>query len=407
MEATEEHYQRLLGLQSPWAVDSVDLSLADMRVGIEVVYRGEDGPCPVCGKPSAIYDRQERRTWRHLDTMQFETLLHSRTPRVRCPEHGVLNLQVPWAAKHARFTLLFEAFALKLLQAARSVEEARKLLRLSWHQVDDIKSRAVARGLKRREAVEMAWIGMDEKSFRRGQSYVSLVNDLEGGRVLEVAEGRGDAAARSLLTAGLSERQREMVCGVALDMSAPFIQAVGDLLPHADVVHDRYHVSQHLNEAVDQVRRQEHRQLLKDRDRRLVGTKYLWLRGPGRWRKADDDAFGSLRHSELNVAKAWRVKELFRHFWTRADAFFAGRFFQMWVRDAMKTALEPIRKVAQMLKQNLRNLLTYFDCYITNAVSEGLNSKIQTIKANSRGFRSFANYRTSILFYCGKLDMLP
>lgn len=407
MEATEEHYQRLLGLQGPWAVDSVDLSLADMRVGIEVVYRGEDGPCPVCGKPGAIYDRQERRTWRHLDTMQFETLLYSRTPRVRCPEHGVLNLQVPWAAKHARFTLLFEAFALKLLQAARSVEEARKLLRLSWHQVDDIKSRAVARGLKRRAAVEMAWIGMDEKSFRRGQSYVSLVNDLEGGRVLEVAEGRGDAAARSLLTAGLSDRQREMVCGVALDMSAPFIQAVGDLLPHADVVHDRYHVSQHLNAAVDQVRRQEHRQLLKDRDRRLVGTKYLWLRGPGRWRKTDDDAFESLRHSELNVAKAWRVKELFRHFWTRADAFFAERFFRTWVRDAMKTALDPIRKVAQMLKHNLRNLLNYFDCYITNAVSEGLNSKIQTIKANSRGFRSFANYRTSILFYCGKLDMLP
>lgn len=407
MEALEEHYGKLLGLQSPWAVDSVDLSTKELRVEIEVVYRGEAGPCPVCGTACAIYDHQARRTWRHLDTMQFETLLSSRTPRVHCPEHGVLNLAVPWAAKHARFTLLFEAFAVRLLQAARSVEEARKLLRLSWHQVDDIKSRAVARGLRRREAAEIPWIGMDEKSFRHGQSYVSLVNDLEGGRVLDVAEGRGEEAARRLLKVGLSPQQRDMVCGVALDMSGPFIQAAEDLLPHADIVHDRFHVSQHLNAAVDQVRRQEHRRLLKDQDRRLTGTKYLWLRGPGRRQPEDAAGFEELARSELHVAKAWRVKELFRHFWTRADAVFAERFFQRWFQDAMKTALAPVRRVAQMLRQNLCRLLTYFDSFITNAVSEGLNSKIQTVKSNARGFRSFQNYRTSILFYCGKLDLLP
>ena len=147
--------------------------------------------------------------------------------------------------------------------------------------------------------------------------------------------------------------------------------------------------------------------MLKDRDRRLTGTTYLWLRGPERRRPEDAAGFEELVRSELRVAKAWRVKELFRHFWTRADAAFAERFFRRWFQDAVKTALAPVRKVAQMLRQNLPRLLTYFDCFITNAVSEGLNSKIQTVKANARGFRSFQNYRTSILFYCGKLDLLP
>jgi len=105
MEALEEHYGKLLGLQSPWVVDGVGLSLKEQRVSIEVVYRSENGPCPVCGAACAVYDHQARRTWRHLDTMQFEPLLSSRTPRVRCAEHGVLNLSVPWAAKLARVEL--------------------------------------------------------------------------------------------------------------------------------------------------------------------------------------------------------------------------------------------------------------------------------------------------------------
>ncbi len=407
MELTEEHYQKLLGLQSPWAVDSVDLSIKKMRVSIEVVYLGEKGVCPECGKSCSIYDHQRERTWRHLDTMQFETLLHSRTPRVKCADHGVLNIQVPWAAKHSHFTLLFEAFVIKILEVARSVEEARKLLKLNWHQVDRIKRLAVERGLKRREAKEIPWIGMDEKSFKRGQSYVSLVNDLEGGRVLEVVEERGELSAHRLLKKGLTEHQREMVCGVALDMSAPFIGAVHSLLPNADIVHDRFHISKHLNEAVDQVRRQEHRKLLKKCDRQLVGTKYLWLRGFEHMSDEVKAEFEGLRRSGLNVAKAWWIKELFTHFWTRTDKFFAERFFGEWIADAFKTGLKPIHKVARMLKQNFQNIITYFDSYITNAVSEGLNSKIQTIKANSRGFRSFENYRISILFYCGKLNMLP
>jgi len=115
----------------------------------------------------------------------------------------------------------------------------------------------------------------------------------------------------------------------------------------------------------------------------------------------------SLAKAELGVAKAWYIKELFRHFWTRRDANFARSFFDRWYKEAYETGLPEIRKVARMLKKHLGNILTYFESYITNAASEGLNSKIQAIKANARGFRNFENYRISILFFCGKLELSP
>jgi transposase len=188
-------------------------------------------------------------------------------------------MHIPWAEKHARFTLLFEKHSIEVLLASRNTEEARKLLNLNWHQVNSIMKRAVERGLESRDREEIPWLGMDEKSFKKGHKYISLLNDIEGSRVLEVVEGRDKKTAKKLLNKGLNAKQREMVCGVAIDMSAPFISAIRLLLPDADIVHDRFHISQQLNESVDKVRRQENRRLMKKNDDRLVGSKYLWLRG--------------------------------------------------------------------------------------------------------------------------------
>ena len=145
----EEHYGQLLNIRSPWEIRKVDLNMSEERVDIEIEYTDGFGPCPECGVTSPKHDDRKQRSWRHLDTMQFTTYLHCSVPRVRCQEHGARTVTVPWAVKNSRFTLLFEGFAIRLLQAARSVEEARKLLGLNWHQVDAIKARAVDRGLSR------------------------------------------------------------------------------------------------------------------------------------------------------------------------------------------------------------------------------------------------------------------
>ena len=148
-ESLEQHYRRLLGLQEPWVVEAVNLELAAQRVEIrlraQVDTRGLK--CPECAKWSARYDHAPERRWRHLDTMQFETVLAARIPRVNCPEHGVKTIQVPWAAKNSRFTLMFEAFAIRVLQACETVSSGAELLRLDWHSAHQIMERAVERGL--------------------------------------------------------------------------------------------------------------------------------------------------------------------------------------------------------------------------------------------------------------------
>lgn len=406
-QTLEAHYGALLGLQLPWRVTAVDLNLEGQRVAIALEW-ADAAPvaCPECGRACPLYDHREERSWRHLDTMQFETIIRARTPRCECPDHGVVTVAVPWADPHGRFTLLFEAFAVRLLQACASVEAARKLLRLSWRAVDEIRTRAVARGLARREAAPLEYVGLDEKSFKKGHDYVSVLTDLAGGRVWDVAEGRTEESAQTLL-ATLAAHQRAVVLAVALDMWPAYLNAAKIHLPEAVIVHDKFHVVKHLNEAVDQVRRDEHQDLLARGDERLKNTRYFWLKGFAKLVPAARARFQELKHSGLKVARAWHMKELFAEFWTFLFDADARAFFRDWRRWATRSRLAPMQKVARMLQAHLDGLLGHVIHPITNAVTEGLNSKIQLLKASARGFRHFDKYRAAILFYCGKLDLRP
>lgn len=407
LKTSKELYKQMLGLGDDWEVSSVDLDLMDKKVEIHLLHHSKEGYCSGCEKLAKVYDYNAERKWRHLDTMQFSTVLVAKTPRVKCSDCGVKTAFLPWAGKHSHFTLLFEAFAIQVLQISKSIKDACSLVNLTWQQAQTIMQRAVERGLARRDGEEITWLGMDEKSFRKGHNYISVLSDLEQGRVIEVSEGRSSAVAEELLTKGLSELQREMVCGVSIDMSAPFIKAIKKLLHHADIVHDKFHISQHLNNAVDLTRRQENKALSAKGDKTLVGTKYDWLRNKVGLDKEDIQAIAYAQARELKVAKAWYLKELFGYFWQKRDIKSALKFFVYWVKEVIESGDKSMLKVAKMLNKHMKNILTYFDSYITNAVSEGLNSKIQSIKANARGFRSFKNYRTSILFYCGKLKLAP
>lgn len=276
----QRHYGRLLGMPSPWPVKDVKLELADKRVEIELVWTaGAKGRCPVCGKVCSVYDFAPERTWRHLDTMQFQTVIRARVPRLECPTDGVKTVTVPWAEPHGRFTRLFERFAIDGLLCARSLTQAANLLGLSWDEVDHLVRRAVARGLSRREFATLLHLGIDEKSFGAGQSYISLLTDLGAGRVLEVVEERPQAAAEALWDT-LPEKQRREVAAVALDMWEPFMNETQAKVPQAALVHDKFHVAAHLNEAVDRVRRAEHKELMAAGDETLKGSRQLWLYNP-------------------------------------------------------------------------------------------------------------------------------
>ena len=260
--------------------------------------------------------------------------------------------------------------------------------------------------MDRRSVEEVKHLGIDEKSFRKGQSYASLLYDLNASRVLEVVADRTAESATALLST-LPEQQRNEVAAVAVDMWVPFMTAVEATLPNAAIVHDKFHIVSYLTKMVDQVRRKENKTLRAAGINDLVGSRYTWLRNPDNWSEKDEATFYGLQSKELKVARAWAIKETLLDLWTYSYDKPARAFFKKWYWWATHSRLKPVISVAKMLKKHLDNIMTYLKHRITNATAEGFNSKIQTIKSAARGFRNFENYRVSILFHCGKLNLYP
>jgi transposase len=406
MNNLHQHYSALLGLDTSWKVDDVDLNLDGNQVVIHLSHGGGRLHCADCGKCCPQADRAPERAWRHLDTMQFLTEIRAAIPRSSCKQCGVKTIAVPWADKHSRFTLMFEAFAIRVLQAAANVKKASELIGLSWDATHAIIARAVARGLDRRSLDSIKHVGMDEKSFGKGQDYVSIMTDNVGSRVLEVTAERTIAAADKLWET-LTETQLAEVESVSMDMWQAFMTSAATNVPEAEIVHDKFHVAKYLGEAVDKVRRAEHKTLQQDGDETLTGSRQLWLYNVENLDEDRYDELLAIQRSDLKTGRAWAIKENFRKFWEYTYAGNAENFFERWYSWAIRSRLEPIKKVARMLKNHLTGLLSYFRHRVTNATSEGFNSRIQWIKSAARGFRSFANYRLRILFHCGKLDMRP
>jgi transposase len=400
-------YATLLGLKAPWEITDVEMKQPPGEVHIRVRLP-EDAlwVCPQCGEAAPIHDHRER-SWRHLDTCQFLTIVHARIPRLDCPTHGITQLPVPWAEAGSRFTAMFESMAIGWLQEA-SVKAVAKQMRISWAQAYGIQKRATARGLLRRDQQTPHHVGVDETSFQKRHEYVTVVSDLDRGVVVHVADHRGRDALDGFW-ASLTPSQREQVEAVAMDMWEPYIQSTLDHLPDAGnkIVFDKFHVAQHLGNAVDQVRRREHRALMAEGDPLLKGTKHRWLENRKRRDRVAARAFNLLRQLAPRVGRAWALREAAMELWSLRYPAVADRNFAIWYRWARRSRLEPMRKVAAMIRRHWANIRTYFTHRITNAGAESINARIQAIKRRACGFRNRERFRTAIYFHCGGLDLFP
>jgi transposase len=401
-----EFYEALLGLRDPWRVTEVKLDSSAGRVDVWVEARsGVKWSCPECQKKASVYDHSEQRVWRHLNTCQFGTYIRARLPRVQCPEHGVKQVSAPWAESGSRFSLFYENWVIDTLKEC-DVSGVNRLTGTSWYEAWNIVEKAVARGLSRKNSLIPDYLGIDEKSFAKRHRYETLVCDLSNGTVECVLEDRG----QNCLEGYYGQFSKEELAGIkaiAMDMWDPYIAATKDLVPDAEtkIVFDRFHVIRQVTDALDKVRRQEHKMLMAKGEQCLKGTKHLWLMNEEKipdWRKG---AFDEIRKMKLKTARAWAIKESLRHFWDYSYPKNAEKYFKRWYFWATHSRLKPVIKAAKTLKRHLPNILTYFKHRITNAVTEGLNSKIQTVKQMACGFRNRKNYRKAILFHCGGLDL--
>ena len=399
-------YARILGIEPPWQVEDVTLRLEGGEVEVQLTVAAAAYRCPVCGQACPGYDSRERR-WRHLDTCQYQTILRAAVPRVQCPTHGVVQIALPWAEGGSRFTALFEALVIDWLRAASLTAVARQL-RLSWDEVDRIQARAVARGLARRERAAPRRIGVDETAFQKRHEYVTVVCDLERERVLHVADEHKESSLAEFYQALGPERCAglEVIC---VDMWRPYLAATRAYVPDAEqkIAFDRFHVAQLLGDAVDEVRRGEHRRLRTEGDLTLRGTRFWWLTTPASLDAARWRAFAPLRRSALKTARAWAIKELARSLWHYRSRTWARKAWHAWLAWALRCRLGPIRAVAETIRKYLWGILNAIVARATNARTEGINARIQDLKRRACGYRSRERFRQAIYFHLGGLDLYP
>lgn len=399
-----ELLQLALGLSSPWEVISSDFDQPEGELNIVLGFpRGSVFTCPKCGQADLKAHDTITKKWRHLDFFQHKAYLKAKVPRVRCDHCGVKLVNVPWARPESGFTLLFEAMIMTLVKAmpvktaaAFVGEYDTRLWRILRHYVDTAREQV--------DFSEVTSFGVDETSAKKGHNYVSLFVDLEKRQVMYATPGKDSSTVDNFKQdfkdhSGEPDKITEACC----DMSPAFISGITEHFTNAEITFDKFHIMKVINEAVDQVRREEQTERPE-----LVKSRYIWLKNQKNLTKQQAEKLGQLSMKSLNLktSRAYQIKlnfqELFNQPLSEAEA-----YLKKWFYWATHSRLQPMIKAANTIKRHGDGVLNWFKSGVNNGILEGLNSLIQSAKAKARGFRTYRNFIAMIYLIGGRLNFAP
>lgn len=338
------------------------------------------------------------REWQHLDAWGMPTFLKvTQLRRVDCRRCGIRVEGVPWARKGARKTLALEREVLRQAKDS-SLSAVARNLKLGWKAVLGIVRRAVAYGLARKRR-NWRHLGVDEFSYGRGaQKYITTVWDHDRDEIAWVGHGKSSETLGAFF-AFLGRRRTRRIRCVTLDMADAFIEEIRRKAPSAALVFDRFHIVRHLNEAVDELRKQEYwRQGGRHRDV-VRGKRFLLLRHGSALSGPERGSLERLLRLNRRIARAYLLKEDFDRFWSSRSAARGLAFLWTWSTIVMRTRLDTLKRFSRMLWRHFDGVLNYFRFHLTNAPLEGQNSRTRLLSQRARGFRN-PNNLIMMLYHC-------
>jgi len=393
--------RRTLGIKRH-VVKRVEQHDTELRIELDA-WKRRWLPCGSCGKLGRVRDRLKVRQWKHVPLWGMATTLRYAPRRVVCPRCAKVRVEaIPWSQGKCRLSkglIWLLASWCKLL----AWDVVARLFGVHWNTVATAVRQAVAWGLEHRELDGVLYIGIDELSRRKGHVYVTNVYDLKEKRLIWSGEGR----SRETLEAFFEEHGEALedgVAGVCCDMWQPYIDLVKERLPGATLVFDKFHIMQHLLRAVDEVRREEARELKKTNPELLKRTRYIWLKNPENLTDKQRARLGHLEKLNLRCNRGYLLKESFRELWGYKRKGWAKRFLKKWFWWATHSRLKPMRDFAWMLRRHEQDILNYFETRIDNGAVEGMNNKAKVVSHRCYGFRT-ANHYIIALYHC--LGRLP
>lgn len=362
--------------------------------------------CGQCGRPGRrVHDVRRVRQWKDLSMRDVSLLLCYQPRRVQCRDCGVRVEAFPWAEPWARVTRAL-AGAVTVMARSQSWQQTGRVYALNWKSVASIVRRAVAYGLAERRQQPLHHLGIDEVSRKKGHQYLTVVYDLERRVLVWVGVDRTEATLKKFFTA-VGSRRCATVRIVCMDMWAAYANAVREQLPNAHILFDRFHVVQHLNRALDEVRRSEMRRLSRRERVHFKRCRYILLKNPWNLSNSEKDRLSTLIRWNSPLIRAYYLKEAFQMFWDIPEPDPAEAHLRKWMRTAKRTRLNPFKVFVQLLDSHLDGILAWTRLRLSNGALEGMNNKIKLVSHRGFGFRNATNFITAIYHCCAKLSLPP
>ena len=404
-----ENFDKMLAgslrLEDPWYIIGAEFNEEEPAIHIHVgVDKTAALCCPVCGAPTKRYGYEPKeRIWRHADCLFYPCYVHCKRPRVLCDKCGTVQVNAPFERKNSRFTLLFEGYAMLLLQDVPRARASR-LLRCDEKSLAAILTYWVHDAVNRMDLSDICSIAMYETSFRRGHKYVTVAIDAVRRRVFDVEPGRDKTAVKNV--GEKLERNggnTKSVNSVTSDMSASYLSAVREVFPNAKQTIDKFHVKQVLLKALDAVRKDEQKE--SGRKKELFLCRKLFMVPQGRMTDKQRTMVAELSKQYKKTGRAFRIVQSLDDFYASTSMVEAQERLDKLCSWMRRCRLKPMKDAALTLRNHSKEILNYFHTRLTNAICEGINAMIQAAKRKARGFHTFEGYAAMIYLVAGKLKL--
>jgi transposase len=385
-----------------WVDDATRLTLE-----VELHARKNGRPiCSRCGRPGPLYDRLPARRFEYVPLWGIALFLVYARRRVACRRCGVTAERVPWAVGKSRLTTRYRWFLARWARRL-SWQEAAAIFHATWRNVFESVRHAVYWGVGHEDLEAIEAIGVDEIQWQRGHHYLTLVYQIDEGlkRLLWVAKDRTEESLRRFFTT-LTEESRRSIRFVCSDMWQPYLKVIAEQLPAAVHVLDRFHIMKKMNEAIDQVRREEAARLKREGyEEVLKHSRWCLLKRPENRTEKQTVKMRELLQYNLQSVRSYLQREDFQRFWEYQGPSWAEKFLEQWCTRAMRSKIEPMKKVATSLRQHRAVILNWFRAEGTVSAGsvEGLNNKAKLTLRKAYGFRTYEAIEIALYHTLGSL----
>jgi transposase len=391
----------LLGITDNFSIVEIvtNESLKEIEIRLKYIsnrYQLEDVDYP-------IYDLSPERRWQHLNWFEYRTFLVCSVPRYRSTDGKVKLIDISFASKSRSYTNKFSQHVIAFLKEIRVQSITSKLLNTTPYIVRSIMEDAVENALEKRGLVtDFKNISLDEKAYKPGHEYATILIDSDKDCVINLAQGRKEKSVKALFFEVNEQETQPQIERINIDMWKPYMNVMRELSPKALQVHDKFHLFKKLSDAIDKTRKSELAE-----NPILINQKFTFLKNEQNRTEAQQKSFELINKASLKTAKAWVVRENFKAVFQPNHWNDMIKLYDSWLENSTNANIKYVTDVINTFKRHRNGIVNAILTQSNSGKHENLNGRIQSVLSKARGFLNFDRFKINVMFYFGNLELTP